>query len=98
MKIIKNAVIGYVITRTPDKIRDSISCIPVFTNFEGIEDNSLRCSLSYSETVLAVLPAIPGTFAVYCDYETEGSVDRFLGFEIPGSYHPDWEEQMKEQA
>jgi hypothetical protein len=66
-----------------------------------VEYRSLRHPVNYhlgyiplepDEKVVAVLPAEPGTFAVWAD---RNGRDRLLGHEHPDAKHQDWEWKME---
>ncbi|MCL6447617.1 MAG: hypothetical protein K6U04_05600 [Armatimonadetes bacterium] len=100
MEFIKDAVIGFLVTKVPyfqpkrGEPTHFVSARPVAFNWEGLVNEYL--DLEEGETVIGVIPAPPGTYEVWGEMP-DGTME-VLGYETPGAYTPDWNEVLEETA
>jgi hypothetical protein len=103
MEFFKDAVLGFVVTRAdkpkqygpvkPDEPAAYLSCRPIAVAWDGEMDDA-DDKLYPDDTVVGVLPAPPGSYAVY---GLVGNSYKLLGYEFPGAFIPNWEEVLQEE-
>jgi hypothetical protein len=96
MEFIKDAVIGFLVTKVPHfqpkrgEPTHFVSVRPLTVSWEGMEKD---VDLEEDEKVIGVIPAPPGSYEVW-GFLPDGK-GQVLGYEFPGAYAPDWNKVLK---
>lgn len=97
-RIFREPVIGFVIIKGEYQFSNRkgkpeyyITQKIITTNWEGLDGDDIDLYPEERE-VVGVIPAPPGSFAVYGCLPDDTAT--LLGYEFPGAYSPDWEELL----
>lgn len=110
--IIRDAIVGWVVSRTKTEYIEKkvpnrwlAHAEPIVVSHDDYEQGYESIALSEASEVLSVIPAGPGSVRVQGFLPQKGEEKRFplsgsfevLGYEIPGTTHPDWKVRLKDE-
>lgn len=95
--LLRDLVIGWVVIKeiyeSFEGPKTLIDVKPLVVNWEGTIEPPV--TLAEDEKILAIVPAIPGTYEIWASPDG-GEAYKKLGYELPGGFHPDWNEVLAE--
>ena len=89
MKLFKEIVVAFVITKGPDSYVYSAPLTADAEGFDYVLLSNMNRRLDDDDVYLGVVPAPAGSFAVSA-YSEDHPRYLFLGYEYHGADHPDW--------
>lgn len=96
-RLIKDQVIAWVVTQEPWRSakgeKTLLSVKPLAVDWSGEFDSDVL-TLSEEEAVVAVVPALPGSYEVWGVVKESDACER-LGYEMPGATCPDWDKELQ---
>lgn len=96
-RLIKDQVVAWIITQEPYESAQGRKTIlnvkPVSVDWSGETDVD-ALTLRAEEKIVAVVPALPGTYEVWGAIGESGPCE-CLGYEMPGAFCPDWSKELE---
>lgn len=97
--MMREMIIGFLITI----YENNINVIPLTFSWDGLDDMSYNDGVRNDEKIIGIIPAQQDSYRVFGLIPDEEEIAEYpssgiyisLGYELKGTYHPDWKEVLK---